>query len=171
MRFCGVLWLPLTVSGQGGVLRGKVVSALTLQPLPGATLSFKHGRGGGSAGEDGAFVIAYRGLPDTLLVSYIGYQADSVFVGRLPGAPLVLALTPMAGELQEVLVSTGYQQLPKERATGSFVQVDNELFNRRVSTDVLSRLEDVTSGLIFNRESGLTNSISIRGQSTINADP
>ncbi|MCZ8216167.1 MAG: TonB-dependent receptor plug domain-containing protein, partial [Cyclobacteriaceae bacterium] len=54
---------------------------------------------------------------------------------------------------------------------GSFVQVDNSLVNRRVSTDVISRLEDVTSGLIFNRNiSGRTNDISIRGQSTLFAN-
>jgi TonB-linked SusC/RagA family outer membrane protein len=69
--------------------------------------------------------------------------------------------------LDEVTVSTGYQKIPKERATGSFVQLDNKDFNRRVSTDVLSRLDGMVSGLTFNTNTAKTNDISIRGMSTI----
>ncbi|WP_449048388.1 SusC/RagA family TonB-linked outer membrane protein [Parapedobacter sp.] len=77
--------------------------------------------------------------------------------------------------LDEVVVSTGYQQIPRERMTGSFVQVDQQALNRRVSTDLLSRLEDMVPGLVVNRvgTSQTKTGISIRGQSTIraNADP
>src|SRR5690606_934800 len=51
--------------------------------------------------------------------------------------------------IEEVQVNTGYQRLPKERATGSFVFLDSALLARRVSTNILDRLEGVTSGLIF----------------------
>jgi TonB-dependent SusC/RagA subfamily outer membrane receptor len=72
--------------------------------------------------------------------------------------------------LGEVIVSTGYQELPKERATGSFVAVDKALLNRSVSTDIVGRLRDVVPGLSFNT---LGTRISIRGQSTLfsNAQP
>lgn len=76
------------------------------------------------------------------------------------------------------IVSTGYQTLPKERATGSFVQINNELLNRRISTNVLDRLEGIASGVVFNRNNLPSNErmgISIRGRSTIdplvNANP
>ncbi|MBB5441257.1 TonB-linked SusC/RagA family outer membrane protein [Pedobacter sp. AK017] len=71
--------------------------------------------------------------------------------------------------LNEVnIVSTGYQKLPKERQTGSFVLVDSNILSREVSTGILSRLEDVVPGLVFNRNKGTTeNDISIRGRSTI----
>lgn len=77
--------------------------------------------------------------------------------------------------LQQVeIVSTGYQRLPKERATGSFVLVDSAQLNRRVSTDILSRLEGITSGLLFNKNTLSSNSgnldLSIRGRSTIYAN-
>ena len=73
-------------------------------------------------------------------------------------------------QLQEVTISTGYQKLPKERATGSFSIVDRKLINRTVSRDLLSRIVDVVPGLTLNSraktgESGLT----IRGRSTISA--
>jgi len=72
-------------------------------------------------------------------------------------------------QLKEVAVmSNGYQRLVKGQTTGSYVQLDSTLINRRVSPDILSRLADVTSGLIFNksRTSG-ANDISIRGRSTL----
>jgi TonB-linked SusC/RagA family outer membrane protein len=165
------LFLGLPLLGFSQQLAGHVVAAPGLEPLEGATVRFLHGRAAGSSGPAGGFQLPFGGRPDTLLVSYIGYVTAAVYVDRVPVNGLVVVLQPAAGTLQEVLVSTGYQQLPKERATGSFVQLDNDLLNRRVSPDILSRLEDVTSGLVFNRESGLPNSISIRGQSTINSDP
>lgn len=77
--------------------------------------------------------------------------------------------------LQQVeIVSTGYQKTPKERATGSFVLVDSSQLNRRVSSDILGRLEGITSGLLFNKNTLISNSggldLSIRGRSTIYAN-
>ena len=64
---------------------------------------------------------------------------------------LVITLRPSVTKLEEVevVMNTGYQEIPKERATGSFVQIDNELLNRRVATDIISRLEGITSGFVF----------------------
>lgn len=80
-----------------------------------------------------------------------------------------------ARELREVeIVSTGYQQIPKERATGSFALVDKKQLDRRVSSETFSKLEGITSGLLFNRNT-LNNytgnfDFSIRGRSTIYAN-
>ncbi|WEK18612.1 MAG: SusC/RagA family TonB-linked outer membrane protein [Candidatus Pedobacter colombiensis] len=72
------------------------------------------------------------------------------------------------------IVSTGYQRIPKERATGSFALVDSAQLNRRVSNDIFSRLEGITSGLLFNKNTLSSNSgnldLSIRGRSTIYAN-
>ncbi len=72
------------------------------------------------------------------------------------------------------IVSTGYQHVPKERAAGSFVLVDSVGISRKVSTDIFSRLEGITSGLLFNKNTLSSNSgdfdLSIRGRSTIYAN-
>lgn len=53
-------------------------------------------------------------------------------------------------KLEEVnVLSTGYFTLPKERATGSFEHVDNELLNRNVGSDVIQRLKFVTVSTMF----------------------
>lgn len=77
--------------------------------------------------------------------------------------------------LKEVeIVSTGYQRIAKERATGSFVLIDSAQLNRKVSSDIFSRLEGIASGLLFNRNTQGSNSgnidLSIRGRSTIYAN-
>lgn len=88
-----------------------------------------------------------------------------------------VALQQTVTELEGVSVySTGYQTVPKERATGSFVQVSNQLYNRSVGPNVLNRLEGITSSVSFNKNGNLQqgqSSISIRGRSTIlgNAEP
>ncbi|SMC90232.1 SusC/RagA family TonB-linked outer membrane protein [Pedobacter nyackensis] len=80
-----------------------------------------------------------------------------------------------AVQLQQVnIVSTGYQQLPKERAPGSFVLVDSAQLNRKVGPDIFSRLEGITSGLMFNKNTvaslGGGLDLSIRARSTIYAN-
>lgn len=103
-------------------------------------------------------------------VTYVGYAAREAVVLLPQSGVLVLTLESSGGQLAEVVVSTGYQQFPKERATGSFVAVDKALLNRSVSTDIIDRLKGVVPGLSFNP---VGTRISIRGQSTIfsNADP
>src|SRR5690606_31836367 len=118
---------------------------------------------------EGRFTIqARRG--DRLVFSFIGYVSREVTVDT--HEELLVTLADDVTRLRDVtIVSTGYQKLPMERANGSFVHLDEKLINRRVSTDVLSRLEDVTSGLIFNRNiEGKENDISVRGMSTINSN-
>src|SRR5262249_52705174 len=68
----------------------------------------------------------------------------------------------------EVIVSTGYQDIPKERVTGSFVKLDNELLNRKISTNILDRIYEITSGLTQSNNSAIP-SLLIRGLSTINS--
>ncbi|TDQ73820.1 SusC/RagA family TonB-linked outer membrane protein [Sphingobacterium yanglingense] len=85
-----------------------------------------------------------------------------------------IILKEVLSSITEVnVISTGFQSIPKERATGSFEFVDNEAINRRVSTNVIDRLEGITNGLLFNHNpkgAGLRSNIKIRGESTIYAN-
>lgn len=115
-----------------------------------------------------------------LQVSYMGY--GTIEIPSRQASNVILNPNNNTIDIVDV-VSTGYQNIPKERATGSFVQIDNQLLNRRVSTNILDRLDGVTSGLSFSKASSSTGllpsnsktGISIRGTSTIDtkvsADP
>ncbi|MGN8072657.1 SusC/RagA family TonB-linked outer membrane protein [Mucilaginibacter sp. 22184] len=171
-RIClGVLLgFPVRLMAQGPeVLRGLVQDHAGL-PLRGATVLVQ-GMGRQVLTDSlGAFRVSLPAGAYQLRVSFVGYQ-PAVAALTLPRRELLLVvLENPVRELGEVVVSTGYQQLPKERATGSFVQVDKKLLDRSVSTDIIDRLRDVVPGLSFNT---LGTRISIRGQSTLfsNADP
>ncbi|RYY32526.1 MAG: SusC/RagA family TonB-linked outer membrane protein, partial [Sphingobacteriaceae bacterium] len=80
---------------------------------------------------------------------------------------LRIALEASYQQLEEVIVNTGYQQLNKERATGSFVQLTEKQLSNQVGSNILNRLEGIANGLQVDRTSSAQAKISIRGQSTI----
>lgn len=168
--YCLLLFLcPYLSFSQSPVttITGQVLSPDNT-PLPGATLSFQQSNLRSFSKQDGSFAISKVRLPDTLTISYTGYATKKIPVTNT--SPLLVTLEYLPGTLAEVTVNTGYQSLPKERSTGSFVQIDNELLNRKVSTNILDRLDGVASGLLFNRNKtpGANESdITIRGRSTL----
>lgn len=131
--------------------------------------------------DDGYYRIQVPSQDATLSFRLMGYETVT---HPANSAQINITLKQVYAALSEVdiSISTGYQFIPKERTTGSFAVVDSTLFNRRVSTNILDRLDGVTSGLIFNglATDGVTNTpgggslgITIRGESTIrsSADP
>jgi TonB-linked SusC/RagA family outer membrane protein len=127
--------------------------------------------------KNGKFILYATTKMGTFSVSYTGYETQILkFNGTLSYAQEI-TLKEKQDQLREVeIVSTGYQNIPKERATGSFVQVNNELLNRSQSTDILSRLKGVTSGLSFTaggNQQFQQSAIEIRGRATLfsNSEP
>lgn len=122
--------------------------------------------------EEGTFALDVPEGNYILMVSYIGMKPYRTEISIPLSNPLTITLQNEDRELGMVeVVSTGYQELPKERATGSFAYLDSQLVQRRVSPNLIDRLEDVTPGLVFNRGIYATNEpITIRGRSTINSD-
>ncbi len=150
-------------------VNGSVRSATDQSPLAGVNIVIKGSTLGTTTNAEGNFSIIVNSR-DRLVFSFIGYQQYEIVVNEQ--SSINITMQEDIATLGEVtIVSTGYQVLSKERANGSFVQLDKELINRRVSTDLLSRLEDVTSGLAFNRNVATRKTdISIRGTSTINSN-
>ncbi len=156
--------IPVSITGK--------VTDTSGAALPGATIKIK-GTGKATVTDyEGMFTInAEEG--DEIEVSFIGFDQGSFKVKAGQSFQRVV-LHASSSKLNTVtVVSTGYQTIPKERATGSFVLVDSTLLNRKVSTNILDRLDGVTSGLIFNKSLGSGNNatISIRGRNTIFANP
>lgn len=154
-------------------ITGKVVDEKG-KGLPGATIKLKGStsRVAITTGENGNFSIVVPGSDATLLVSYIGYKTKEVTVTGAD-VDLVIRMETVTGVLEEVsVVSTGYQSIPKERATGSFEKIDNELLNRTNGSNLFNRLEGVTTGLLIDRRQiregkPRLSDVSIRGLSTM----
>ncbi len=152
-------------------IKGKVTDSEG-KPLPGATILIKGTFKGITTNADGEYSITVPGSKTVLFFSFLGFKSQEIEVGMQTTIDVVMQ--EEVAELGEVIImSTGYQEIPKERATGSFAQVDNKLFNRSVSTDIITRLKNVVPGLLFDERRGEAPSLNIRGRSTIfaNANP
>lgn len=142
--------------------------------LAGAVIKLKEGKRSTLTDETGEFILKSIDENSVIVISFLGYKTREIKANDNLNN---IKLEPVSSELDEVgVMSTGYQTIPKERATGSFTNIDNKLINRSVSTNILDRLDGVTSGLIFTKSTGLgalQSSIEIRGRSTLfsNAQP
>jgi TonB-linked SusC/RagA family outer membrane protein len=69
-------------------------------------------------------------------------------------------------------VQTGYQTIPKERATGSFNFIDNKTLNLQTGMNIIDRLESVSNAVLFDKSTSRP-AVTIRGISSIvgNKDP
>ncbi|HMI01689.1 MAG TPA: SusC/RagA family TonB-linked outer membrane protein [Pedobacter sp.] len=156
-------------------VHGRVVDE-TGNPLPNASIQVKGKAKVYNSNDKGEFSIPDVADDGILVIRYVGFKMLEIAL-KDAVMPLEIKLNVATGELEEVKVvfNTGYQELNKERSTGSFVQIDNELFNRAVGSTVLDRIYNITSGLIFNPTPTSTrgpdpNNIVIRGVSTIEAN-
>lgn len=149
-----------------GLFGGKVIDAQTQAGLPSATIQINGQAQLYTTDALGLFKLNLQQGRHRLLIKHVGYDAlDTTLVFPTP-TPLVLALKGAVKQLDEVVVSTGYQQLPRERSTGSFTQLSNEVLSQQVSTSIMSRLEGVASTVtVDNKTNGGT--MMVRGLSTI----
>ena len=155
-----------------GGIKGKVTNEKK-EPVPYASVSIKGSQQVVATDKDGLFDLYTDRDNVLLLVSSVGYETKEIKVSNGDGL-VVVTLKARSAELPDVeMVSSGYQDIPKERATGSFVKIDNATLNQQTGTNILKRLDGVTSGLLFtvgkqnNNPQNRTN-ITIRGLSTIN---
>ncbi|WP_339865356.1 SusC/RagA family TonB-linked outer membrane protein [uncultured Algoriphagus sp.] len=150
------------------ILTGIVLEANNKLRLPGAMVLVDGFKISAVADEKGEFSLALPQGSYSLTISYVGYHTEIVQVSIPRENKLEILLRTEEIGLDHVeVVSTGYQKIPKERVTGSFSYLDQDLVDRRVSTGILDRMEDVTPGLIFNRAAAGDDPISIRGRSTL----
>lgn len=148
---------------------GRVQDQTTGEALIGASVRVLESGTGKITNEEGVFRFELDAGTYTLRISYLGYTVREIEMEVPLSEQLTILLAPEDFELGGVeVLATGYQEIPKSRASGSFVSLNEELVDRRVSTNLIDRLEDVTSGLILNRTGDVgRDPISIRGRSTL----
>lgn len=166
-----VLCLNFKARAQSTIpIKGRIVDSIDNKPLHGATIKIKSTSLSTSTDEDGAFIINAKADQGVLIFSFIGYKTIEINFSQLDIGPFNIALAKDQSTLKEVnIVSTGYQTLPKERATGSFSTVNKDRYNELVTPDVVSRLEYLANGVsVFRNNATGTNQFMVRGISTIN---
>lgn len=139
-------------------IKGKVLDEHG-KPLPGASVRVKNSSRAVMTGNDGSFEMTGVDEQAILIISFIGYENREIRANTDLGS---VQLSPVTSKLEEVMISTGYQTLPKERATGSFSVVPKEVLTSRLETNLLTRIEGSVPGLFMKN-----GSVNIRGVSTL----
>lgn len=161
--FCLCLTLQF-VHSQTSIYQGTVFDAATQQPISSAIILFKKAGVSTTTNGSGTFQFGQSFLGDTLIIQAEEYSSIHVPFNRNITRFFLL---PVSGQ-STVTVHTGYQSLPKERSNGSFTLVDQSLVNRRISTNILERLDGIAPGILFNKNLG-EEPFNIRGRSTLEA--
>lgn len=153
-------------------ITGKVIIASSQIPVSGASVSFINQSSYATTDDDGNFSIRYNGHPDSLIITHVSYKRKSIAVNNATSLPILVDLEEASKHLEDVIINTGFQQLPRERATGSFSFVDKKTLSLQPGQNILDRLNGVTTSLLFDNTKSRTDArklnINIRGLSTIN---
>lgn len=118
------------------------------QPLGGATVRVLNTILYSYTDDRGRYNLPSIQPTDSILVSFLGYRSQTIGVNNRTEINIALQISISSLAEVNVSVSTGYQVLSKERATGSFGKPDMQVFSERSgSNDIVSRLEGLVPGL------------------------
>ena len=126
MRYVFFLSLlcPLLSMCQPITLKGKIINE-QMEPVAGATITLKRPGTGQpssvisqlSSDSKGEFTLTGILLTDTLIITAIGYETAIETLDFNSRGLITIILKRRASLLDEVVINTGYQTIPKERAT------------------------------------------------------
>lgn len=158
-----ILYAQELIRGRITDTNGQPISAATIKAVNGAILAISD--------SSGYFTIKDR-TNNSITVSHLSFIEQIVKIDQNKPGSILIVMEPISKLIEEVDISTGFQRIPKERATGAFSFVDNETFNEQIGSDVLGRLEAVANGLSVDHLSQDNDlGLRVRGQSTFSSGP
>jgi hypothetical protein len=131
-KFTYILFLSLisfTCLSQKFVIEGQVIEAKTGDAVPYANISMKFAKTGMTSDENGNFNFYTELLPDSMLVSEVGYKIKAVYIGEIPNAKIIVSLEEDALMLGEALV-IGYKNPGKSLMKKVLENRDSNDINR-----------------------------------------
>ena len=139
------------------------------EPLAGVTVMLKGTDHGVATDMDGQFSILISGKNPELIFSYIGMKTTT-FPIQEGGKFLRIVMTRSDNMMDEVVV-TGYQNIKRENATGSYQILSSEDLDRRSVTNLSDKLEGSMPGLVKNTKSDSKDedAFTVRGVGTFQA--
>ena len=157
-----------------GLISGRVVDSGG-QPVVSATLTAVDSPYFSAVASDsqGRFQLRLPSPRARLIVTCVGFERRELAVAA-GQEDLLIRLPAFATPLAGIVIANGFDLIPAGRVTGSVDRIALSLLDRRVSPNLIDRLDGVSSGLLVNTniQPGTNQSaISIRGRSTIFSDP
>ena len=114
-----ILILPATLSAQGADekirIHGKILDASTKKAIPYVSIRIKNPANGGSSDSKGAFSFySHVKKSDTLIVSSLGYNEESIIINTSTAMPLKISLKPADYDLPEVVIKPQKERYSKK---------------------------------------------------------
>jgi TonB-linked SusC/RagA family outer membrane protein len=148
-------------------INGKVVDA-NGNPLIGATVQVKNSSRTAVTNAEGRFQLTNVEEGSVITISFIGYRTKEMVISKSEFMTITLDATSVV--LEGVVVSTGYQSLLKERAPGSFSQVNQDVIARRPVANISTALQGMVAGMQAKENADGSVSFLIRGNSSMYAN-
>ena len=145
-------------------ISGKILDAETNQPIAGVTIKLTGTKKSTVSDQNGLFNFSNVDANASVTITSIGYASRSLAVSE----SMLVKLTPVSETLQDVTISTGYQQLSKATTTGAAVVITAKQIEETPSINLMERLEGKIPGVQFDLRN---NTIQVRGISSYNAVP
>src|SRR3546814_386284 len=116
--------------------------------------------------EEGRFTLGVASLESTLRISGSGIKTLRMTIENRTVLKAVVELSVV--EIEEVEVSSGYQKIPRERATGSFEFLGERELSLQADRNILNRLDGMVPGVAFtDKKDGRKHPLNIRGVSSV----
>ncbi|MGE8421618.1 MAG: carboxypeptidase-like regulatory domain-containing protein [Sphingobacterium siyangense] len=132
-------------------IHGIVLSAKDNKELVGATIQNRRAGNQVASSLQGRFSIQIVNVQDSLLISCMGYM-DRIVEAAFFKKNNIIGLQPKVNYLEEAVVNTGYQTLKANEVTGAIDVVDNKMLNQQVGTNILQRLNNMTTAVRFDNQ-------------------
>lgn len=146
------------------IAEGKITDGETGKPIPNVTVTLKGSTRSVVADEKGFF--RFSGLPENAILQFssIGYKAHEASAAEA----MLIRMTAIAQTLEDVVVSTGYQNIKKGSTTGSFSVLTAKDIESTPSINLMERIQGRIPGVQIDVR---TNTIQIRGTSSYQNQP
>jgi len=145
-----------------------IVTDMDDEPLPGATIKVRDTSNGVTTDLEGIFSLTVEGKDPVLEITYVGMRTLTMKISSRTEKQLYIRMETDTKLLEEVLV-TGYQNIKRENATGSYQLISSKTLEQRYTGDVASNLEGLVPGLV-GYDSGEGKELAIRGIGTFEAN-
>ncbi len=164
--FLMIFFVPSAVFAQATTVTGKV-SATDGTALSGVSVQEQGTKKGTATNASGTFSLNVSNPNATLVISSLGYEAQSIALSGRTNLPVTLQVSS-AKELEQVVV-IGYGTANKRDLTGSIVKVSGKEIEDKPNTNPIASLQGKVAGLsvVNNGTPGAAPDIRIRGTVSI----
>ncbi|WP_100843742.1 SusC/RagA family TonB-linked outer membrane protein [Flavobacterium sp. 5] len=151
------------------IVKGKVIDS-NGNPLPGASVLVKGSKVATLTDFDGGFSLEVPTGSTKLVISYIGMQTKEITVS---GDYVTVVLSELGQNLNEVIITTGYEKTSKRTFTGAASKITDKELKVDGVVDVSRMIEGKAAGVTVQNVTGTFGTapkITVRGSSSIFGD-